>query len=297
MILVRRSSKFELNIRRSSKFELNINLLYHWKLVDCYALWQSRSRLDRQRQRTMVNPGPMVAPPASTASTVLGPHGTGSSRSRARPSCRWGCGAAPICCCSMPLLLCALAAVMLLPATAARGADDTGPVRAGAWRFIPSSGGEFGGKWGVALPGLSAPWQQLTPLQLEIVSADGSSRWIRKGYDLISADGSRATGLVTTPGGARLSATDIYGADAGGGGGGFTVNRSIAVLDGGDREAEVGFGSLFSLGGGVGLRGLDVFMPGSRRRDCHWWHPLCIHIETPTQGRLGVQHLHSLAAG
>jgi hypothetical protein len=50
---------------------------------------------------------------------------------------------------------------------------------------------------------------------------------VRKGYDHVGADGRRATATVTTPGGARLAATDVYAAAPGGG---FTVNLGFGRI-------------------------------------------------------------------
>ena len=110
----------------------------------------------------------------------------------------------------------------------------------------------------------SSTWAQSTPLQLEIVAADGSSHWLRTGYSLVNDAEDHAEGVVTTPGGARLSVSDSYLSAEGGG---FIVNRTVTVLDGGSDD-EVGFSSRFSLASETGalgpapLRELEFFMPG-----------------------------------
>lgn len=105
----------------------------------------------------------------------------------------------------------------------------------------------------------SPEWRQQQPLQIEVVAADGSSHWIRKGYDVVNASGhGHATGEVTTPGGARLVVVDQF--DRAEESGGFTFNRTVRVLDGGEDEAA--FGSRFSLGRTVSARELSFFIPG-----------------------------------
>ena len=152
---------------------------------------------------------------------------------------------------TLPVLLLLLAS---LQASFAASLAGESPVR-----FPRTADGGFGI---IALVGTDrpSPWHQPHPLQLEIVAADGSSHWIRKGYDLVNTPlVGHATGVITTAGGARLSVADQYGVAEGGG---FTVNRTVSVLDGGDGEVEVGFGSKFSIGSDVPLRGLEVFIPG-----------------------------------
>jgi hypothetical protein len=124
---------------------------------------------------------------------------------------------------------------------------------AGAVTFVRTADG-----YGVVLVA-SPEWRQLQPLQIEVVAADGSSHWIRKGYDVVEASGhGHATGEVTTPGGARLVVVDQF--DRAEESGGFTFNRTVSVLDGGDDE--VAFGSRFSLGRTVSAHELSVFIPG-----------------------------------
>lgn len=97
-------------------------------------------------------------------------------------------------------------------------------------------------------------WEQLRPIEIEVVGADGAASWVKAAYKDVK-DG-RAEGVLTTPGGSRFQVTDRYSIRENS----LTVDRTVRVLAVG---SEKGFSSRFSLATAspTTIRDREFFVP------------------------------------
>ena len=108
-------------------------------------------------------------------------------------------------------------------------------------------------------------WAQPLPLALQTVAADGAVTWTHAAYTQADGASGRASGTLTSPGGAVLRFEDAYSACSACA---LTLARSVTVLSAG-AGGEVGFATQFSLPSPPALARAPrrLFMPGVAYED------------------------------
>ena len=116
-----------------------------------------------------------------------------------------------------------------------------------------------------------------TPLELQILKKDGTTRWFRAGYERVQRDGNAmiCRGKIETPGGSLFSFRDVYESDAAGGA--IRLSREVDVVKTG---TEQGFLSRFALRSSSDFGDHEYFVPAIWYGDNSKARP----------GALGTQH-------